>query len=219
MGTDAWGVKDSGADRVEAVVFDLGNVLIRWHPHPAIAAAVGAEQAHRFLAAEDFDFQAWNHQQDAGRSWDEAERLAVESHPHWAEAIRAYRSNFAESLLGPVHDTVDLLRELHRHGIPLFALTNWSAELFPVATATYDFLALFDDVVVSGRVGLAKPDPRIFDLLRQRVGRPLSSCVFIDDSAANVAAAREAGMDAIHFTDTGHLRGDLLRRGLPVTPA
>ena len=204
---------------VEAVVFDLGNVLIRWDPHAAIARAVGAEEASRFLAAEDFSFGAWNYAQDAGRSWDEAEALVAESHPHWAAAARGYRRHFAASLAGAIEETVEVLRELHQHGIPLFALTNWSAELFPVARREFAFLGLFEDIVVSGAEGLAKPDPRIFAALERRVGRPLRECVFVDDSRANVDAARAVGMDAIHFTDTGHLRQDLRRRGLPLAPA
>lgn len=213
------GSPDTTPTTVEAVVFDLGNVLIRWHPHAAIAREVGPEQASAFLAAEDFDFQAWNSRQDAGRGWAEAEALAVASHPHWEREIRAYRAHYEHSLLGPIEDTVAVLEELHGHGIPLFALTNWSAELFPHARERFGFLDLFEDIVVSGAEGVAKPDPRIFATLARRAGRELAACVFIDDSARNVAAAREAGMDAIHFTDTGHLRGDLRRRGLPLAPA
>lgn len=199
-----------------SVVLDLGNVLIRWDPRPAIAAAVGDEEADRFLAAEDFDFGAWNHEQDAGRPFAEAEEKAAASHPHWAEHIRGYRPHFAHSLLGPVYDTVAILRELHDARVPTYALTNWSAETFPLARERYDFLGLFDDIVVSGELGVAKPDPAIFGVLRERVGRPLEECVYVDDSPRNVAAAAAAGMDAIHFTDTGHLRADLRDRGLPV---
>lgn len=202
----------------EAVVFDLGNVLIRWDPLPAIAAAVGDEEARRFLAASDFSFATWNHAQDAGRPWDAAEREAVSTHPHWREHILGYRSNFARSLLGPVESSVEVLEELHHHRIPLFALTNWSADLFPVARETYGFLTLFDDIVVSGEVGVAKPAPRIFEILARRTGRGLDRCVFVDDSPANVAAAVEAGLDAILFTGTGHLRSDLRDRGLPLRP-
>lgn len=202
-----------------AVVFDLGNVLIGWDPHPAIAAAVGPDRASRFLADPDFDFIGWNHQQDAGRAWDRAEADAVRTHPHWEAQIRAYRSNFAASLLGPLHDTVDILRELHGHGIPLFGLTNWSEELFPQARERYDFLALFEDIVVSGQERVAKPDPAIFEVLERRIGHPLGESVFIDDSGRNVAAAAAAGMDAILFRDTGHLREDLRARGLPLAPA
>jgi len=204
---------------VEAVVFDLGNVLIAWDPHPAIARAVGEEQATRFLADEEFDFMAWNHQQDAGRSWDEGEAAALRSYPHWELAIRAYRANYKESLVGAIEDTVQIVRELHAAGIPLFALTNWSQELFPLARERFDFLRLFEDIVVSGEEGVAKPAPEIFAVLQERIGHRLDVCVFIDDSLRNVEAAAAAGLDAILFTDTGHLRQDLAARGLPLTPA
>lgn len=202
-----------------AVVFDLGGVLISWDPYPAIVKAVGQEQATRFLADETFDFLAWNFMQDAGRSWDDGEDAAVMSHPQWEPAIRGYRANFSESMLGGIDDTVKILGELHAAGIPLYGLTNWSAELFPVARARFDFLNLFKDVIVSGEEGVAKPDPAIFALLHERIGYPLESCVFIDDSPANIEAAAKAGLDAILFTDTGHLRNDLLLRGLPLSPA
>lgn len=204
---------------VAAVVFDLGNVLITWDPHPAIARAVGAQQATCFLADEEFDFMSWNHHQDAGRSWDEGEAAAVTSHPHWESAIRAYRTNYSESLVGAIEDTVRIARELHAAGIPLYALTNWSKELFPVALSRFDFLDLFEDIVLSGQEGVAKPDPEIFRILEERIGHSLHDCIFIDDSLRNVEAAAEAGLDAILFTDTGHLRQDLVMRGLPLAPA
>ena len=203
---------------VGAVVFDLGNVLIRWDPLPAIAAAVGPDQAAGFLAADDFDFAAWNHEQDAGRPWDEAESVAAAAYPHWEPAIRAYRANFAASLIGQIDDTVTILQELHGAGVPVFALTNWSAELFPEALGRFAFLGLFEDIVVSGEEGVAKPDPQIFAILERRL-QPLggfNACVFIDDSAPNVHAALELGLDAILFTDSGHLRDDLRLRGLPL---
>lgn len=207
------------AAMAEAVVFDLGNVLIAWDPHPAIAKAVGEQEATRFLADRDFDFAAWNYHQDAGRSWDDGEAAAVASHPHWESAIRGYRVNFTESLIGVIEDTVQIVRELHAAGIPLFALSNWSAELFPVARERFGFLDLFGDIVVSGSEGVAKPDPAIFDILEQRIGHKLSSCIFIDDSRRNVEAGAAAGLDAILFTDPGHLRRDLAGRGLPLVPA
>jgi 2-haloacid dehalogenase len=204
---------------VDAVVFDLGNVLIRWDPHPAIAAAVGEHEARRFLARDaDFDFFAWNHRQDEGRSWDEAEEAAIREHPRWEAAIRAYRENFDASLTGEIGDTVQILRELHTAGVRLFALTNWSEELFPVALRRFDFLDLFEDIVVSGEEKVAKPDPEIWEVLEGRVRHAggLEDCVFIDDSPANVQSATTAGLDAILFTDTGHLREDLRARGLPL---
>jgi len=206
------------ATHADPVIFDLGGVLITWDPHPAIARAVGDEEATRFLSDKGFDFPTWNYQQDAGRSWDQAEAVAVRSHPHWAEAIRAYRVNFRESMTGAIEDTVQIVRELHAAGIPLYALTNWSSELFPQALIRYGFLDLFKDIIVSGDEGVAKPDPEIFDILEKRIGQPLDGCIFVDDSPANITAAAQAGLDAIHFTDTGHLRDDLLVRGLPLSP-
>ena len=203
---------------VHAVVFDLGGVLIAWDPLRAITKAVGAEQAARFLADDDFDFTAWNRAQDAGRSWLEGEAVAVASHPHWESAIRGYRENFADSLVGAIEDTVQVLLELHGAGIRLFALTNWSKELFPVALHRFAFLDLFEDVIVSGEEGVAKPDPRIFEILQERIGHTLAGCLFIDDSPPNIKAASDAGLDAILFSDTGHLREDLAVRGLPLSP-
>lgn len=209
---------DRGPVPVDAVVFDLGNVLIEWDPQPAIAAGVGQERAQAFLAADDFDFGAWNHQQDAGRTFAEAEEAAAAAYPHFEDEIRAYRANFAKSLRGAIDGTVAILKQLHAAGIPLIALTNWSAETFPIAQDTYDFLDLFDDIIVSGEEGVAKPDPEIFEELADRVRHlgSLDDCVFIDDKLANVQAAAEAGMDAILFTTPEELRADLLVRGLPV---
>ena len=203
-------------DRPAAVVFDLGNVLIDWDPAPAIAGAVGHEEAARFLAADDFDFGAWNHEQDAGRPFEESEVAAVQRVPHWREHILAYRTHFDRSLLGEVPGSVQLLRELHAAGVRLFALTNWSAELFPVALERFDFLGLFEDVVVSGVEGLAKPDPRIFTVLAERTGLPLADCVFVDDKPENVEAARTAGLDGVLFAGGELLRTQLRSRGLPV---
>ena len=199
-----------------AVVFDLGNVLIRWDPHPAVAAGVGAEEATRFLGAADFDFLAWNHLLDAGARWADASARVQDSHPHWSAHVAAYGAHFPLSITEPIEANVAVLRDLHAAGVPLFALTNWSDELFPHALERYAFLGLFEDIVVSGAEALAKPDPAIFERLGERIGRPLETCVFVDDSAANVAAAAEAGMDAIRFTGEVDLRPQLRSRGLPV---
>lgn len=199
-----------------AVIFDLGNVLIRWDPHPAIAAGVGNDEADRFLTADDFDFMGWNHLQDSGRAWDEAEAEVEASHPHWARHAASYRDQFEHSLVGAVDDSVEVLHDLHTAGVRLVALTNWSSELFPHARERFEFLTLFEDIVVSGDEGVAKPAPGIFSVLQQRIGIPLNRCVFVDDKPENVAAAAQAGMDALVFTETGHLRADLRARGLPV---
>lgn len=200
----------------QAVVFDLGNVLIDWDPYAAIAAGVGPDEARRFLAAEDFDFMAWNLVQDAGGRWADAEDAVRRSHPHWAEHALAYRAHFTESLLGEVPGTAEVVRDLHAAGVPLFGLTNWSDELYPHAPERFDVLALLDDVIVSGTEKVAKPDARVFEIVAERSGIPLDRLAFVDDKQANVDAAAALGMDAILFTDARSLREELHARGLPV---
>lgn len=198
------------------VVFDLGNVLIDWQPQAAIAAGVGQSEARRFLDADDFDFMAWNHAQDSGRSWDEGIAEVARTHPHWHEHATAYFTHFPASLVGEVPGSVEVLRQLHRHGVPMVGLTNWSHELYPHAPSRFALLELLDDVVVSGTEGVAKPDPRIFRITAERARLPLTRLAFVDDRADNVAAAAALGMQAVLFTDPAALADDLRALGLPI---
>lgn len=196
------------------IVWDLGNVLIDWDPAAAVTAGLGRAEAERFFAG--FDFDAWNHACDAGRSWAEALAELERDHPEWAAHGRAYHQHFAHSLVGEHTDTVALVRELHEAGVPQVGLTNFSGELYPHAPARFPFLDLLDDVVVSGREGIAKPDPAIYRLAAERAGLPLSALVFVDDKALNVAAAEELGMHGVVYTGADPLRAVLRSVGLPL---
>lgn len=199
-----------------AVVFDLGNVLIDWQPALAIAAGVGAVEARRFLEADDFDFMAWNHVQDSGRSWTDGVAEVRRTHPHWAAHADAYLEHFPLSL-SEVPGTTQIVRELHAAGIRLLGLTNWSDELYyPYAAPRFEVLRMLDDVVVSGEVKVAKPDPRAYEIVAERSGLPLDRLAFVDDKQLNVDAAAALGMDPIVFTDAAALRADLRGRGLPL---
>ncbi len=198
-----------------SAVFDLGGVVVSWDPVLAVAAVTGRERAERFIHGSDFDFAAWNHAQDAGRPWAAAEAEARASHPELSEEIGAYRANFPLSLSGLVSGTAEILHDLHDRGIRLVALTNFSAETFAHMPELYpEILSLFDDVVVSGAEGVAKPDPRIFRILARRLEHPIDGVFYVDDSRPNVEAARAAGMDAVHFRDAAGLRKKLQARGL-----
>lgn len=197
------------------LIWDLGNVLIDWQPLAAISAGVGEDEARRFLAADDFDFMAFNHGPDSGGSWDDAEAEVRRTHPHWAEHALAYRANFVASLPGEVPGSVDLVRELHAAGVPQWGLTNWSHELWPHAPRQFPFLVeLLDGVVVSGTEGMAKPDPGIYALTAERAGLAPAELVFFDDKQVNVDAAAAAGFDAVLFTGADEARGELVARGL-----
>ncbi|WP_232523037.1 MULTISPECIES: HAD family hydrolase [Nocardioides] len=199
-----------------AVVFDLGNVLIDWQPALAIATGVGAVEAQRFLEAEDFDFMAWNHLQDSGRPWADGVAELRRTHPHWAAHADAYLAHFPASL-SEVPGTAEVVRDLHAAGIPMVGLTNWSDELYyPYAAERFEVLRMLDDVVVSGEVKVAKPDPRAYLIAAERSGHPVGRLLFVDDRQDNVDAAVALGMDGVLFTDAAALRVALRERGLPV---
>jgi 2-haloacid dehalogenase len=205
---------------IQAVVFDLGGVLLDWNPRHLYRRLFGSDTAgmERFLA--EVCNPAWNAKQDAGRCWDEAIAEATAAHPEVAALIRAYREQWEEMLGEPFADSVAVLDELRRTGMRLYALTNWSQDTFPYGFARYPFLQWFDDIVVSGREGVAKPEPAIFRLLLSRFCLAASGCVFIDDTPKNVAAATQLNFHAIHFCNALQLRGDLSSLGLlPGQPA
>jgi 2-haloacid dehalogenase len=198
----------------EAVVFDLGGVLIDWDPVPALAITLGDDEARRLMAAEDFDFLAWNAHQDAGRSFSEGEAEVASTHPHWADHVRAYFPHYTHSLVGERTATVAILREVVSSGIPAYALTNWSAETFHHAEQQFGFLADFTEVLVSGELRLLKPDPAIYRELLRRTGTRAEDTFFTDDSARNAEGARAVGLDAVQYTDAARLRQELVTRGV-----
>lgn len=204
----------TGAPTPTTVVFDLGGVLIRWDPRLLYRRLMPPEEVEDFLA--EIDFAGWNHAQDAGGSFADGVARLSALHPHRHELIAAYPARFPESLDGPITGTVEILRELHAGGVRLFALTNWSAETFPHAVEMFDFLELFEAVLVSGCEGVAKPDPAVFRLLIDRHHLDPARTVFVDDSPVNVAAASASGLVAVRFADPDTLRRHLAARGLPV---
>ena len=200
-------------DHLSAVVFDLGAVLIDWDPRYVYRDLFPDEvEMEAFLA--DVTSTTWNHQLDAGRSWADAVAELVATHPGHRDLIEAYWTRWSDMLRGEIPGTVAVLQELRDAGARLFALTNWSAETFPIARERFDFLGWFEGIVVSGEEGLAKPDPGIYRILLERYAIDPAAALFVDDRQENVAAALAAGMDGVVFTSPGTLRDDLVARGL-----
>jgi 2-haloacid dehalogenase len=199
---------------IEAVVFDLGGVLIDWNPRHLYRRLFGGDEAamERFLS--EICSPAWNAQQDAGRTWRDAVESLAEIHPEHRDLIVAYDQRWPEMLGGPIEGTVEILRELRAASVPLAALSNWSAEKFPIALQGYAFLGWFETIVVSGEVGVAKPDPRIFRHLLDRTGFAATATLFIDDVPGNLTVAAGLGMPTHLFHDPPALRADLQARGL-----
>lgn len=178
-------------------VFDFGGVLMDWDPRYLYRKFFNddSQTMERFLA--EIDFYNWNMQQDAGRSFAEAVDTLSARFPDYANLIKAYDERWEESLGGPIQSNVELLRQIKARGYQIFGLSNWSSEKFRIVRDKYPFFEWFEDIIISGEVGLVKPDPLIFNLLLDRVRRPAADCLLIDDSPANIEAANSLGFQTI----------------------
>lgn len=199
--------------KVEAVVFDVGRVIVEWDLRCLFTKLIDdPEQLDWFLA--NVVTEAWHYQCDAGRPLSAMlpERKAM--FPEHADLIDAYAERFLETIPGPVPGTAALIRRLHDAGTPLYAITNFGAEFWDMFRPTCDELSCMQDIVVSGRERLAKPDPAIFGLAANRFGRSPEDMLFIDDNSANIESAAAAGWQVHHFRGAAELAEDLRSRGL-----
>jgi 2-haloacid dehalogenase len=195
-------------------VFDLGGVLIDWNPRYLYRKLFNGDDAamEHFLAT--VCTSSWNAQQDAGRPFAEACASLKSEYPSHADLIDAWFQRQPEMVSGPIQGTVDILAELRARKVPLYALSNWSAETFPISLKRFEFLRWFQGTLLSGEVRLLKPDPRIFRRFFETHAVDPADAVYIDDMKANVDAASTLGMHGIHFTDPPALRTELMKLGL-----
>jgi 2-haloacid dehalogenase len=193
----------------DVVIFDLGGVLIDWNPRHLYRKLFDGDEAamEHFLA--NVCTQEWNRGQDAGRPIADAARLLKQHHADKAELIDAFYGQFDEMMAGSIGGTVVILSELYARGTPLYLLSNFSAETYPLACRRFEFLQLFHGIIVSGEVKAIKPDPRIYEILIDRYRIDPYRAVFIDDVAENVDAARRFGIYGIRFIDSEALRAEL----------
>jgi 2-haloacid dehalogenase len=204
------------AGRPTDVIFDLGGVLIDWNPRYLYRSLFDGDDSamEHFLA--EICSPDWNLSLDAGRPLADAVRELSAAHPHERDRIEAYHHRWLEMVAGPITPSVTVLEELASTGVPLWALTNWSSETFALVRGdpVYAFLDRFRTIFVSGDLRLVKPDPAIYRHVLDQVGVAPTSCLFIDDSQRNVAAASALGIRAHRFTDAAALRADLVDLGL-----
>jgi 2-haloacid dehalogenase len=200
---------------INTIIFDLGAVLIDWNPDYLYRNLFANEQEMKnFLAT--VTTSDWNEEQDAGRSLHEGTELLVKQFPEHEANIRAFYGRWDEMLGEPFWDTVEIFKELKESKkYKIYALTNWSAETFPVALARYDFLNWFDGIVVSGAEKMRKPAPEFYQILLDRHLVKPEESLFIDDNYRNIVAAEKMGIKSIHFTNAGALR-EKLKKGLNI---
>jgi len=195
--------------QIKAIIFDFGNVLLEWNPRNVYQRYFpdDPEGMERFF--KEVNFADWNLQQDKGRPFAEGVAILSQQFPHHSHLIQAYHDHWVESVSGSIAGTVRILKQLKQAGYSLYGLSNWSAETFPYARKKYDFFDLLDDIVISGEVGHIKPDPEIFQIMLEKVGRPAQECLFIDDSLTNIDQAQKMGFATIHFQSPEHLAAAL----------
>lgn len=199
-----------------AVIFDVGGVLIEWDPRHLYRQLFDGDSAamERFLA--EVCTPAWNSAQDAGRPFAEAVASLARRFPERAALIAAYDARWEEMVPHAHDETIAIVRRLKAAGVPLYCLTNFSTEKFPLVRRRWDVFELFDGLVVSGEVGLIKPGAAIFEHLLERFRLRPADCVFVDDVEANVETARRLGMGGIRYRSGAQLADDLRALGLPV---
>lgn len=200
--------------RIDAVVFDIGNVLIEWDPRHLYRQFFDDQDA----LMEDFlstvCTPAWVLEQDRGRPWDEGVAALAAVYPDCAELIRAFHERWHDMVPGEIPGTPELLAELKARGVPRYALSNFSHEKYRETRERYPSFGLFDGIVVSGEVGMVKPDPAIWGLLLERYGIDPAAVLYIDDLTENCAVAEGLGMAAHTFRGAAGLRAELEARGV-----
>jgi 2-haloacid dehalogenase len=201
-------------NKIDAVIFDLGGVLIDWNPSYVFDKMFEDEEQKKHFF-ENICTSDWNEKQDAGRSLKEATEELVNRHPEWKEYIEAYYGRWEEMLGGPIHGTVEIFKQLKESGkYKLYALTNWSAELFPIALERYEFLHWFDGRVVSGEEKMRKPFPEFYQLILDRFQLSIEETLFIDDNIRNAEAAEAMGLKTIIFESPSQLKEELVKLGI-----
>jgi 2-haloacid dehalogenase len=197
---------------IEAVVFDIGGVLLDWNPRYLYSELFEDEEAMERFLAEVCTLE-WHAAHDLGVPHAESCAALAERHPDQAELIWAWGRRSEDMIGGPIDGTVEILRELIAAGMPCYALTNMEAETYPLRRERYDFMRWFQGTVVSSHERVAKPAPEIFHRLLDRFGLDASATLLIDDSQANVDAARRVGMQAIRFQSPAQARAHLEQAG------
>ena len=197
----------------KTIVFDLGGVLLDWNPRYLYGEVFSeVEEMEYFL--KEICSPAWNAEMDADKTLQEGIEELLPKHPAYADQIRMYQIRWLEMLGGEITASVAILRELKNAGYKLAGLSNWPEETFLLIKDQYEFLDWFDPLVISGKVGVAKPDPLIYQILLRELGRTAKECIFIDDMLENIAEAARQGFETIHFDSVENLRTDLTGKGL-----
>jgi len=197
------------------IVFDLGGVLIDWNPRYLYSSYFETSDSMEYFLSNICTMD-WNEEQDGGRPIEKANEILIQKHPEYSTEILAFYSEWETMLNGAIEETVEILKSIRSQCTQVYALTNWSAETFPIAQKNYPFLVWFDGILVSGKENLKKPDPKIYQLLLKRYNLDPKKCLFIDDNQRNVKAAETQGISSILYQNPAQLKEQLNLHGIKI---
>ncbi len=198
---------------LKGVVFDVGNVIVRWNPR-TLYSKIFPDEAEREWFLANVCTMRWHMRHDDGVPFEENRRPLLDRYPQYAEAIMAWETRWWEMFSGAIPETEATIEAMHARGVTQVGLTNMPSSVKSGVFAMSPVFGRFKHIVVSGDVGLAKPDPRIFELAARHAGLAPGELLFIDDSALNCEAAEHVGYAAHHFTDPAALAPALAAHGL-----
>lgn len=196
-----------------SVVFDIGNVLISWDPRNLYQ--------HHFEDSDELNWfldevvtMDWHTKHDAGLPISEGIAQLSKKHPKYAAKISLFDIHWRKTIMGEISGSVEILKKLKAKGIPLFAITNYSKEKFPELVQEFDFVDCFKDIVISGEEGIVKPDPKIYQIAKERFGLRDGEALFVDDREENINVAVQEGFLGHHFKGPDILHTALIKLGL-----
>lgn len=199
---------------INNIIFDLGGVLIDWNPEYMYRKLITDDEKRNWFL-NTVCTSDWNEEQDGGRLIKEANELLLGLYPEYKDWILAYYERWEEMLNGPITGTVDIFKKLKEQKKQnIYALTNWSAETFPKALELFEFLHWFDGRVVSGEEMTRKPNRDIYEIILSRFNLQPETTLFIDDNLRNILAAKELGIQCIHFKSPEQLSEELSKANI-----
>jgi 2-haloacid dehalogenase len=197
---------------IEAVIYDIGNVLIEWNPERFYDRKIGEARRRAMFAA--IDLHGMNDAVDRGANWQEAVLDCAARNPDWHDEILCWHSHWSEMAAPEIPHSLRLLRQLRSKGIPVFALSNFGIQTFEVGEALYPFLREFDRRYISGHMGVIKPEPEIYQMVEQDCGIAPRHLLFTDDRIDNIAAAQARGWQTHLFDGPQGWADRLVAEGL-----
>ena len=207
--------KKNSAPDIKNIIFDLGGVLIDWNPDYVFLKVFKDDKIKLKEFYEKVCTFEWNENQDAGYPLDKATEDRIKIFPEYEDQIRMYYGKWEEMIGGEIKEVVTILKNLVKeNNFRVLALTNWSAETFPIALKKFDFLHLFEGIVVSGTEKTRKPFSDIYEIILNRYNLIATESIFIDDNIRNIKAANKFGIKTIHFKDPLQLKTDLEISGI-----